>query len=210
MSIEQNIAAILLKQKAVFLSPEAPFTWTSGIKSPIYCDNRLLISNVEAREFIIRAFTELIRPHTPDLIAGTATAGIPWGAWVAHELKLPFCYVRSDAKAHGRKNAIEGGITKGQKVILIEDLISTGKSAIGAALKLREEELEVIKVMSIFSYQFEEAEKAFAQNNLSYTSLSNFEILTKVAYDNETLNEATFKQVLDWRQSVTFSTRSEV
>lgn len=210
MSIEQNIAEILLRENAVFLNPENPFTWTSGIKSPIYCDNRLLISKVEAREFIVRAFVELIRPLSPCLIAGTATAGIPWGAWVAHELRLPFCYVRSGAKGHGRKNAIEGEVKKGQKVILLEDLISTGKSSIEAAIKLRDEGLEVLRVMSIFSYQFQEAETAFTAHNLSYTSLSNFEILTKVAYDNETLTEATFKQVLDWRQSVTFSTRTEV
>lgn len=210
MTIEEQIAKILLKEKAVFLNPDAPFTWTSGLKSPIYCDNRLLISHVEAREFIVRAFAELIRPLNPDLIAGTATAGIPWGAWVAHELKLPFCYVRSGAKPHGRKNAVEGAVSSGQKAVLIEDLISTGKSSIEAALKLQEEGVEVVRVLSIFSYQFQAAEEAFKAHDLSYTPLSNFEILTKVAYDSETLTEAAFKQVLDWRQSVTFTTGPKV
>lgn len=209
-SIEQNIAHMLLEEKAVFLRPDEPFTWTSGIKSPIYCDNRLLISKVEARDFIVKAFLELIRPLKPDVIAGTATAGIPWGAWIAYELKLPFVYVRSGDKGHGRKNSIEGEIQKGQKAVLIEDLISTGKSSIEAARKLMDQEVDVVRVLSIFTYNFKDADTAFKEAGLEYSSLSNFEILAKVAYDNETLNDVALKQVLDWRQSVTFPTRPEV
>lgn len=210
MTLEQSIASILLKEKAVFLRPNDPFTWTSGIKSPIYCDNRLLISKVESREFIVRAFVELIAPLKPELIAGTATAGIPWGAWIAHELRLPFVYVRSGDKGHGRKNAIEGDVTQGQKAILIEDLISTGKSSIEAAKKLEASGVNLIRVMSIFTYDFHEACEAFKEAGLEHSSLSNFEILAKVAYDNETLNDVALKQVLDWRQSVTFPIRPEV
>ena len=110
MSKAKEIAQILLKEKAVFLRPEEPFTWTSGIKSPVYCDNRLLISTFESREFIIQSFCQQIATLKVDSIAGTATAGIPWAAWIAHELKLPMVYVRSSSKEHGRQNAIEGSI----------------------------------------------------------------------------------------------------
>lgn len=133
MSTAEEIANILLKEKAVFLRPEDPFTWTSGIKSPVYCDNRLLISSVPSRETIIEAFVEYVKPLKVDIIAGTATAGIPWAAWIAHALQLPLVYIRSSSKDHGRQNAIEGSTKAGQKAVLIEDLISTGKSSVAAA-----------------------------------------------------------------------------
>ena len=119
MNISSEVAKILLKEKAVFLRPDDPFTWTSGIKSPVYCDNRLLISTVTSREFIIQAFCEKVRKMNVNLIAGTATAGIPWAAWIAHELKLPLVYIRSSSKDHGRQNAIEGSVTAGQKSVLM-------------------------------------------------------------------------------------------
>lgn len=204
MDMAPEVAKILLKEKAVFLRPDDPFTWTSGIKSPVYCDNRLLISTVESREFIVRAFTEKVKKLPVDVIAGTATAGIPWAAWIAHELRLPLVYVRSSSKDHGRQNAIEGASRPGQKTVLIEDLISTGKSSIAAAKKLQEANVEVLSVMSIFSYHFPEAEAVFRTEKLPFDSLTNFEILAKVAYDNKMLNEEALNQVLGWRKQVLF------
>lgn len=204
MNTAQNVAKILLKEKAVFLRPEDPFTWTSGIKSPVYCDNRLLIGAVDSREYIIKAFIEMILPLNVNLIAGTATAGIPWAAWIAQEMKLPLVYVRSSSKDHGRKNAIEGTIKAGQRSVLIEDLISTGKSSIAAAQKLKEAGVELVSIMSIFTYNFSEAQEVFQEAGFNTSSLSNFEILAKVAYDDKMLNESALNQVLDWRKSVKF------
>lgn len=204
MQTAEAVANILLKEKAVFLRPEEPFTWTSGIKSPVYCDNRLLISTVESREFIIKAFSEEVKKLNVDVIAGTATAGIPWAAWIAQELRLPLVYVRSSSKDHGRQNAIEGAVKPGQKTVLIEDLISTGKSSIAAAKKLEEADVEVKTILSIFTYDFPQAQEIFKANNLAHKSLSNFEILAKVAYYNKVLNQASLIQVLEWRKSVVF------
>jgi orotate phosphoribosyltransferase len=204
MATAENIARILLKERAVFLRPHEPFTWTSGIKSPVYCDNRLLISAVESRNYIINAFVDAIKSLNVDLISGTATAGIPWAAWIAHEMKLPMVYVRSGSKEHGRQNAIEGATTPGHRTVLIEDLISTGKSSIAAAKKLQEAQVEVASVMSIFSYHFPEALEVFREAHLETSSLTNFEILAKVAYDDKMLNEEALNQVLEWRKSVKF------
>lgn len=204
MDTAKAVAAILLKEKAVFLRPEEPFTWTSGIKSPVYCDNRLLISTVESRETIIKAFAEKAKSIGVDVIAGTATAGIPWAAWIAQELRLPLVYVRSSSKDHGRQNAIEGSTKPGQKTVLIEDLISTGKSSIAAAKKLEEAGVEVKSILSIFTYDFAQAREIFEANKLNFSSLSNFEVLAKVAYDNKMLNESALNQVLEWRKSVIF------
>lgn len=205
MSISKTIANLLLKEKAVFLRPDEPFTWTSGIKSPVYCDNRLLISAVESRECITHAFCEMIKDLKVDCIAGTATAGIPWAAWIAQELKLPLIYVRSSNKDHGRQNAIEGAILHGGATVLIEDLISTGKSSIGAAKKLTEAGLFVKSVMSIFSYDFPQTQILFKEANLALHSLSSFEVLAKVAYDNEMLDIDRLENVLEWRKNVQFS-----
>ena len=200
----QDIAKILLQEKAVFLRPQEPFTWASGIKSPVYCDNRLLISSVEAREKIIQAFAEQIQSLNVDGIAGTATAGIPWAAWIAHELKLPLIYVRSSSKDHGRQNAIEGQLADGKKCVLIEDLISTGKSSIAAAKKLQEANLQVLQVKSIFTYGFPQVEGLFKEANLSFSALSDFETLAQVAYDDKVLDSETLTHVLNWRKSVVF------
>lgn len=204
MNTSEQVAKILLDEKAVFLRPQEPFTWTSGIKSPVYCDNRLLISSVKAREFIIKAFVEEAKKQNVNLIAGTATAGIPWAAWIAHEMKLPLVYVRSGSKDHGRQNAIEGATSKGQKAVLIEDLISTGKSSVAAAQKLIDAGVQVTSVMSIFTYHFPQAQEVFKSHELPVTSLSNFEILARVAYDNQMLNLEALNQVLDWRKGVVF------
>lgn len=202
--ISQEIARTLLREKAVFLSPHDPFTWTSGIKSPVYCDNRLLISTVEARDMIVEAFCTEIKKLNVDIITGTATAGIPWAAFVAQKMKLPMAYVRSSSKDHGRQNAIEGKVAKGMKTVLMEDLISTGKSSIAAARKLEEESVEVSKIFSLFTYGFAEADKVFVDAGFSYQSLTNFDILAQVAFDDQMLDKATLDQVLNWRKSVTF------
>ncbi|MCM2350738.1 MAG: orotate phosphoribosyltransferase [Bacteriovoracaceae bacterium] len=204
MNTAEAVAKILLQEKAVFLRPEEPFTWTSGIKSPVYCDNRLLISTVESREFIIDAFAEAVSALKVDVIAGTATAGIPWAAWIAQKLRLPMIYVRSSSKDHGRQNAIEGQAMPGKTTVLIEDLISTGKSSIAAAKKVEEAGMRVKSIMSIFTYDFPQAQNIFQAQGLNYHSLSNFEVLAKVAYDNKMLDEQALNQVLQWRKSVVF------
>lgn len=203
MNSPQLIAELLLKEKAVFLRPEDPFTWTSGIKSPIYCDNRILISAVESRTRVIRSFCEKIKSYKADYVAGTATAGIPWAAWIADHMNLPLVYVRSSSKEHGRQNAIEGRIPEGARAILIEDLISTGKSSVAAAQRLQEQKVQVEAVLSIFSYNLPVAQRAFQDAQLKFDSLSTFEVLAQVAYDQKMLNEASLNQVLEWRKSVT-------
>lgn len=203
--IAQNIASLLLKEKAVFLRPEEPFTWTSGIKSPVYCDNRLLISSVEARELIVKSMAEKITPMKVDIIAGTATAGIPWAAWVAHEMKLPMIYVRSSVKEHGRQNAIEGKALAGQKVVLLEDLVSTGKSSIAAADRLKDADLQVMALMSIFTYGFSDAQKVFDKAGVPFISLSNFDTLAQVAFDQKFLDAEALQKVLEWRKGVSLN-----
>ena len=204
MNDAQTVASILLKEKAVFLRPNDLFTWTSGIKSPVYCDNRLLISTVESRGTIVKAFCKKLENLKLDYVAGTATAGIPWAAWIAYEMKLPMIYVRSSSKDHGRQNTVEGFAPAGSHCVLIEDLISTGKSSIAAAQKLQEAELKVLKVLSIFTYGFAQVDQIFAEAGISFESLSNFDILAKVAYDDKVLDSKTLDQVIEWRKGVVF------
>jgi orotate phosphoribosyltransferase len=204
MNTSKLIAQILLKEKAVFLRPQDPFTWTSGIKSPVYCDNRLLISTVESRQQIVTAFANKIMPMNVDVIAGTATAGIPWAAWIAMELNLPLVYVRSSFKDHGRQNAIEGQIESDQSVVLIEDLISTGKSSIAAAKKLEEAGVIIKSVMSIFSYGFSQATQIFKEANVATQSLTDFETLAQVAVENNYMDSQSLNQVLEWKKGVIF------
>ncbi len=204
MNDAQIVASILLKEKAVFLRPNDLFTWTSGIKSPVYCDNRLLISTVESRAIIVKAFCKKLENQNLDYIAGTATAGIPWAAWIAYEMKLPMIYVRSSSKDHGRQNAIEGFAQAGSRCVLIEDLISTGKSSIAAAQKLREADLIVVKVLSIFTYGFAQVDQIFTEAKLTFDSLTHFDILARVAYDDKVLDSKTLDQVIEWRKGVVF------
>lgn len=197
----QQIAKLLLDSEAVFLRPHDPFTWTSGIKSPVYCDNRLLISSVESRRIIIDSFVAVINKMDVNVIAGTATAGIPWAAWIAEKMGLPLVYVRSSEKSHGRQNAIEGKAPEKGKTVLIEDLVSTGKSSVAAALRLKEAGLEVAKVLSIFTYGFDSATKAFEDSGFSYEALTSFEVLAQVAYDEKKLDQKSLTEVLEWRKS---------
>jgi len=154
MSIEKTVAKNLLDIKAVSLQPNDPFTWASGIKSPIYCDNRLVLSFPEKRSVVVQGFVELIQKEysEAEVIVGTATAGIPWGAMVADKMEKPFGYVRSSNKTHGKGNKIEGKIEKGAKVVVVEDLISTGGSVKDVILSLREAGAEVLGVVAIFTY----------------------------------------------------------
>jgi orotate phosphoribosyltransferase len=202
MKDNQTVAKILLKEKAVFLRPHDLFTWTSGIKSPVYCDNRLLISTVESREMIVKTFCKKISMMNVNCIAGTATAGIPWAAWIAHELKLPLIYVRSSSKEYGRQNAIEGFVAEGSNCVLIEDLISTGKSSISAAKKLQDAKLNVLSIMSIFTYGFSSVASLFEDAGFSFDSLTSFDVLAQVAYDDKVLDSQALDQVLEWRKGV--------
>ncbi|MFA5583265.1 MAG: orotate phosphoribosyltransferase [Bacteriovoracaceae bacterium] len=196
--MSHQIASILLNEKAVFFRPDVPFTWTSGIKAPIYCDNRLLISSLSARKEIINSFNELIT-EKDIAIVGTATAGIPWGAWIAWEKNLPFAYIRSSEKKHGRQNALEGKLNSGQKVILIEDLISTGKSSLEAAQKLIDLGHQVLKVISIFTYNFPGVKERFTNLGIEAISLTSFEVLAEEARTCGNLDESNFNQVINWK-----------
>ena len=198
-SVEKN----LLKIKAVFLSPKKPFTWASGIISPIYCDNRLILSYPEIRNEIERALADLIKEKFSDceILMGTATAGIPHAAYVSEYLGLPMGYVRSGNKDHGRQNKIEGHYEKGNKVVVVEDLISTGKSSIEVVNSLKEAGVEVIGCVSIFSYGFDESKAAFDAVNVPYYSLANFNDLVKEAVKEGYIEEADLADVLKWRES---------
>ena len=196
-----EIAADLLKIGAIKLNPESPFTWASGWKSPIYCDNRLSLSFPEVRAKIKRALSLAISNEFNgiDVIAGVATAGIPQGALVADELGLPFIYVRSKSKGHGLQNMIEGKIEKGQKVLLIEDLVSTGGSSLAAADALREAGAEVVGMTAIFTYGFEIAEKNFGEKGVDLLVLSDYHHLLDHAQDERMFENDTLKTLKEWR-----------
>lgn len=181
--IEKKIAKDLLSIKAVFFRPEEPFIWASGIKSPVYCDNRLTLTAPEVRLDIEEGLAEVIRENYPDaqVLMGTATAGIAHAAITAHILGLPMGYVRSGAKDHGRKNQIEGRLEKGQKVVVIEDLISTGGSVIETVNVLREAGADVLGVASIFTYGMQKGLDRMAAADLKNISLTNFDVITQVA-----------------------------
>lgn len=198
----EQVAKYLLEIGAVALRPQDPFTWTSGIKSPIYCDNRLTLSFPVVRGYIAGGFAELIKTSYPEaeVIAGTATAGIPHAAWVADKLNLPMAYIRDKAKGHGKQNQIEGIISPGQKVIVIEDLISTGGSSIKAAQAVQEAGGEVLAVLAIFNYELDRASEAFAAANVPLQSLSNYTALIDVALAQGTIAETDVELLQSWRK----------
>lgn len=200
--IPAHIAAALLQIEAVALSPQEPFTWTSGIKSPIYCDNRLTMSYPYIRDQIADAFAMIIREQYPDteVIAGTSTAGIPHAAWVAQKLDLPMAYIRDKAKGHGKHNQIEGLITAGQRVIVIEDLISTGGSSIKAAEAVREVGAEPLAVLAIFNYQLDKAIQAFADADLVLQTLSNYTALIDKAVELGKIPAEDLELLRSWRE----------
>ena len=196
----KDIARNLMQINAIKLSPQKPFTWASGIKSPIYCDNRLTLSYPEIRTEIIDAFTEVCKDLDFDIIGGIATAGIPHGALLADRLKKPYLYVRSKAKAHGRQNMIEGRLTEGSKVLLVEDLISTGMSSLKAVDAVRNAGGQVDTVLSIFNYGFQRAVDAFEAKNCTFVSLSNYDILLEQAVENGYLESDQLAQLSKWKE----------
>ncbi len=199
MNIENKIAQNLLQIKAIKLSPQNPFTWASGMRSPIYCDNRVTLSHPEIRNTITEGFVELSKSFgTIDAISGVATAGIAHGALLAQSLGLPFSYVRSSAKAHGRQNQIEGEIVPGSRILVIEDLISTGGSAIQAIKVLKEAGYEIAGVMAIFTYGFQEANENFITIGSRYETLSNYGVLLQEAKALEYITEAEEKVLQNW------------
>lgn len=202
IEIPGAIANYLLQIEAVALSPKEPFTWTSGIKSPIYCDNRLTMSYPEVREYIAESFAAVIRESYPDaeVIAGTATAGIPHAAWVAQKLNLPMAYIRDKAKGHGKQNQIEGLIKPGQKVVVIEDLISTGGSSLKAALAVKDAGGLPLAVLAIFSYQLDKAVHAFAEAGIPLQSLSNYSALMDVALEQGKIEIEDLQSLKAWRE----------
>ena len=183
MELNKLIASDLLKIQAVFLRPEEPFTWASGIKSPIYCDNRLTLTAPEVRTHVEEGLKELIEKHYPDVevLMGTSTAGIAHAAITAHLMNLPMGYVRSGSKDHGRQNQIEGKLEKGQNVVVVEDLISTGGSAIETVTALREAGAEVLGIVSIFTYGMKKGLDRMAEANVTNYSLSDFDCIVETA-----------------------------
>jgi len=201
-SVSSDIAKELLQIKAIKLSPKSPFTWASGIKSPIYCDNRLLLSYPSIRNKVTDAFVGLSRQFAPfNCIAGVATAGIAHGALLAQTTKQPFIYVRSKAKGHGRQNLIEGELRPQSKVLVVEDLISTGGSAIQAVEALRAEGADVVGVIAIFSYGFDQAKAAFETANCKYATLSNYEALVEEAHQSKYIQEDDKATLTAWRRN---------
>ncbi|MBC1403029.1 orotate phosphoribosyltransferase [Listeria booriae] len=202
MTTEKQVAEQLLKIKAVFLQPNDPFTWASGIKSPIYCDNRLTLGFPKTRQFIAKALAEKIKTAFPEVevLAGTATAGIPHAAWASDILDLPMVYVRSKAKEHGKGNQIEGPITKGQKVVVIEDLISTGGSSITAVEALREAGCDVLGIAAIFTYGLEKGKTLLGAANVEVAALTNYETLIEVALDEGYVTEGDMATLKEWNK----------
>jgi len=196
-----EVASILLKVKAIKLETQDYFTWASGWKSPIYCDNRKLLSFPEERTFIKNSFTELIEEKYPEAetIAGVATAGIAHAAFIADALKLPLCYVRSKPKGHGLENLIEGNLKSGMKTVVVEDLISTGGSTLKAVEALRKSEADVLGAVAIFSYGFPKAIENFKSAECSYFTLSDYEHLLPYALENEIISEDELELLSAWR-----------
>ncbi len=201
LSIEQQVAQNLLAIKAVFLSPNEPFTWASGIKSPIYCDNRLTMSFPKVRRLIAKGLAEKIKKEFPEVevIAGTATAGIPHAAWVAEILDLPMVYIRSKAKDHGKGNQIEGQITPGQKMVVIEDLISTGGSVLEACQAAKREGADVLGVAAIFTYELPKGATNFNTAKLPLVTLTNYTTLIQTALEEGYISEADLALLTAWK-----------
>ena len=200
MNIKEQIAKDLLSIGAVFLRPEDPFTWASGIKSPIYCDNRLTLTSVEVRNHVENALAEREYPDA-EVLMGTSTAGIAHAAITAHLLDLPMGYVRSGAKDHGRHNQIEGRLEKGQKVVVVEDLISTAGSCIEVVNVLREAGAEVLGVVSIFTYGLQKGLDRLAEANVKNVSLSNFDAVAEVAAKEGYIKESDIARLLKFRSN---------
>lgn len=203
-NIGKNIAKNLLEIKAVELRPNDYFTWTSGLKSPIYCDNRLTMSYPKVRKEIAAGLSALIKEKYPDVevVAGTATAGIPHAAWVSDILDLPMVYVRDSKKKHGKTNQIEGRVTKGNKVVVVEDLISTGISSINVVKALEEVGCEVLGVVAIFSYLINKSKEAFKEANIDFVTLTNYDLLIEEAKEQGYIKEEDINELVSWRDNL--------
>jgi len=201
MNNKKAVAEKLLQINAIKLSVSKPFTWASGWKSPIYCDNRKALSYPYIRDFIKSELCNTVFQSYEDaeMLAGVATAGVPWGAMVADQLKLPYIYVRPKPKEHGLGNQIEGFYEPGKKVVIIEDLISTGKSSLQVAEVLKKEELEVEGMVSIFNYGFEVAKKAFENAKVNYYSLTDYDTVITLAIEKNYVSEKDQNTLLNWR-----------
>jgi len=201
--MENTIAKDLLKIKAVFFNPNEPFIWASGIKSPIYCDNRLTLTAPEVRTHIEESLAKVIKENYPEteVLMGTSTAGIAHAAITAHILNLPMGYVRSGTKDHGRQNRIEGKLEAGQKVVVVEDLISTGGSVIEVVNVLREAGAEVLGIVSIFTYGMEKGLKRLAEANVKNVSLTNFDCIIKVAAEEGYIDPKDIERLLKFRDN---------
>lgn len=201
--VSYKVAEYLLQIKAVKLNIQKPFKWSSGLISPVYCDNRIILSYPSIRTFVRQKLTDVVNEHfgKPDVIAGIATGGIAHGVLVAQEFGLPFVYVRPEAKTHGLSNAIEGHIEKGQSVVVIEDLISTGGSSLRAIQHLKDYGCSVKGLISIFTYNLKSAQENFKQNKLQVYSLSNFDDLIKIAMEKEYISEDDYEQLKEWHKN---------
>ena len=201
--MERLIAKDLLSIKAVFFRPEEPFTWASGIKSPVYCDNRLTLTAPQVRTDVEQGLATLIREHYPEaeVLMGTSTAGIAHAAITAHLMGLPMGYVRSGAKDHGRQNQIEGRLEPGQKVVVVEDLISTGGSCIEVVNVLREAGAEVLGVVSIFTYGMQKGLKRLEENKVKNISLTNFDVIAQVAAEEGYIRESDIHRLIAFRNN---------
>lgn len=200
--IAEQIAKDLLSIEAVSLSPDEPFTWASGLKSPIYCDNRVTMSYPAVRRAIAKGLAEKIKQDFPnvEVIAGTATAGIPHAAWVAELLDLPMVYIRSKPKDHGQGNQIEGRIKEGQKMVVIEDLISTGGSVLEAAQAAEKEGADVLGVAAIFTYELAKGKQNFETANIPLVTLTNYSTLIESALKENYINQEQLELLKKWRQ----------
>lgn len=203
-SSEKQIAKYLLETKAVFLNPKDPFTWASGIKSPIYCDNRVLLSFPSIRSKVIDAFVEIIKKNYPnvDCIAGVATAGIPHAALISDRMGLPMIYIRSSAKDHGLSKQIEGKFNPGAKIVVIEDLISTASSSLKALEALANEDVEVLGLAAIFTYGLDKAKQNLENANVEAVTLSNYEALIDVALEEKYIEESDLKTLQNWKKDL--------
>ena len=203
MSLDRTIAKDLLKIQAVFFRPEEPFTWASGIKSPVYCDNRLTLTAPEVRTDVENGLAEIIRENYPDaeVLMGTSTAGIAHAAITAHLMNLPMGYVRSGAKDHGRQNQIEGRLEPGQKVVVVEDLISTGGSVIEVVNVLREAGAEVLGIASIFTYGMQKGLDRLAESNVKNVSLTNFDVIAEVAAEENYIKKEDIARLIAFRNN---------
>lgn len=204
MALERKIAKHLLDIEAVALRPNDYFTWTSGIKSPIYCDNRITMSYPAIRREIATGMSEVIKAKFSEVevVAGTATAGIPHAAWVSEVLDLPMIYVRDSAKKHGKTNQIEGRLLEGQKVVIIEDLISTGLSSLKVAKALEEAGAVVLGVVAIFSYELKKAQDAFVADKVEYHTLTNYNYLIEEAVASDYIKQEDVEKLLEWRNNL--------